>query len=106
MFTNQADAKHFESVATIDARLAEIEHEKSQLLARKEELLQPPPSYTSDAILTKDQKIAIFRSLFRGRQDIFANRWQNKQGRSGYAVACNNDKTAGEPFCTELLPAR
>ncbi|WP_420849749.1 TOTE conflict system archaeo-eukaryotic primase domain-containing protein [Rheinheimera riviphila] len=100
MSKNQVGSQHFDNLADIDARLAEIEHEKSQLLARKEELLRPPPSYTSDAILTKDQKIAIFRDLFRGRQDIFANRWQNKQGRSGYAVACNNDKTAGEPFCT------
>jgi hypothetical protein len=41
------------------------------------------------------QKIAIFRNLFRGRQDIFANRWQNQQGRAGYSVACNNEWVQG-----------
>lgn len=95
MLLTQTNVSHLESIASIDARLAEIEHEKTLLLARKQELLQPPPSYTSDAILTKDQKIAIFRNLFRGRQDIFANRWQNKQGRSGYAVACDNEWLQG-----------
>jgi superfamily II DNA or RNA helicase len=95
MLLTQTNAINFEFIASIDARLAEIEHEKSLLLARKQELLQPPHSYASDAILTKDQKIAIFRNLFRGRQDIFANRWQNKQGRSGYAVACDNEWLQG-----------
>ncbi|WP_414689235.1 MULTISPECIES: TOTE conflict system archaeo-eukaryotic primase domain-containing protein [unclassified Neptuniibacter] len=42
-----------------------------------------------------EQKIEIFRSLFRGRTDIFATRWQNKQGRSGYSVACNNEWVQG-----------
>jgi superfamily II DNA or RNA helicase len=95
MATYQADFQHFDSLADIDARLAEIEREKSQLLARKAALLEPPPSQTSSAILTKDQNIAIFRSLFRGREGIFANRWQNKQGRSGYAVACNLEWVQG-----------
>ncbi len=30
-------------------------------------------------------------SLFKGRTDVFANRWQNTQGRSGYSVACDNE---------------
>lgn len=91
MYTNQADPKHFENVATIDARLAEIEYEKRTLLARKEELLRSTPNDDSGSNLTPKQKIAIFRNLFRGRQDIFANRWQNQQGRAGYSVACNNE---------------
>ena len=95
MSTNQADPKHFESVATIDARLAEIEHEKRTLLARKEALLRSTPNDESGSNLTPKQKIAIFRNLFRGRQDIFANRWQNQQGRAGYSVACNNEWMQG-----------
>jgi superfamily II DNA or RNA helicase len=42
-----------------------------------------------------DQKIGIFRSLFRGRADVFATCWQNQQGRSGYSVACNNEWVQG-----------
>ncbi len=80
----------FQSIAEIDSQLVALEQEKKQLLALREQL-QQPPSNTSDAPLySPEQKIAIFRGLFRGRTDIFANRWQNKQGRSGYSVACNN----------------
>lgn len=85
----------FQSTAEIDARLAELEHEKKQLLALRERL-QPPSQNTPDSTLySPEQKIAIFRGLFRGRTDIFANRWQNKQGRSGYSVACNNEWVQG-----------
>lgn len=37
-------------------------------------------------------KIALFRSLFRGRNDIYARRFESlKTGRSGYAPACVNE---------------
>ena len=38
------------------------------------------------------EKIALFRSLFRGREDVFPKRWNNaRSGRSGYAPACANE---------------
>ena len=39
---------------------------------------------------TRDEKIALYRSLFRGREDIFARNWQ-KGNRSGYAPAYSFD---------------
>src|SRR3990167_8885089 len=27
------------------------------------------------------EKIKLFRSLFRGREDVYARRWQNREGR-------------------------
>src|SRR5215469_14999497 len=33
------------------------------------------------------KRIALFRSLFRGREDIYARRWENADGRHGYAPA-------------------
>ena len=37
-------------------------------------------------------KIAIFRFLFRGREDVFARFWQNERtGKSGYSPACMNE---------------
>ena len=34
------------------------------------------------------EKVALFRRLFRGRDDVYALRWQSKSsGRSGYAPA-------------------
>jgi hypothetical protein len=35
-------------------------------------------------VVTAEQRIALFRSLFRGREDIYAIRWENNDGRSGY----------------------
>ncbi len=85
----------FQNTTEIDARLAELEQEKKQLLALKKQLQQPSPNTSDSPLYSPEQKIAIFRGLFRGRTDIFANRWQNKQGRSGYSVACNNEWVQG-----------
>lgn len=83
------------SIAEIDLRLAEIETEREQLLKLREQLQQASIISTDSHSYSPKQKIAIFRSLFRGRTDIFANRWQNKQGRSGYSVACTNEWVPG-----------
>jgi hypothetical protein len=85
----------FHDLSAIDSRLAELEREKQQLIALRAELrnskIAPP---ISDSF-SPEQKIAIFRNLFRGRTDIFANRWQNQRGRSGYSVACDNEWVQG-----------
>ena len=72
----------------IEAKVSELENEREILLARRSALLD-----TSLAILrlSSSQKIEIYMKLFRGRQDIYANRWQNKQGRRGYSVSCHNE---------------
>ncbi len=38
-----------------------------------------------------EEKVAVFRSLFRGRDDVYALRWENKSGRAGYSPACKNE---------------
>ncbi len=51
--------------------------------------------------LTSQQKIEIFKSLFRGREDIFAVRWQKVDGSaSGYTPVCLNEWKQG--FCNKL----
>jgi len=41
-------------------------------------------------------KIALFRSLFRGREDIYPRRFESrKTGKSGYAPACANEWVRG-----------
>ena len=37
------------------------------------------------------KRIALFRSLFRGRDDVYARRWENPDGRSGYSPAALKD---------------
>ena len=39
-----------------------------------------------------ETKIALFRSLFRGREDVYAKRFESrKTGKSGYQPACRNE---------------
>jgi len=41
-------------------------------------------------------KIALFRSRFRGREDLYARRFENRRtGKSGYAPACANEWVRG-----------
>jgi hypothetical protein len=57
------------------------------------------------------QKIALFRSLFRGREDVHARRFENpKTGQAGYAPACGNEWVRGvcrkpQVKCADLLSA-
>ena len=37
------------------------------------------------------QRLALFRSLFRGREDVYAVRWENPDGRAGYAPKADRD---------------
>lgn len=42
--------------------------------------------------LSTDEKVALFRRLFRGRTDVYPIRWESKiTGKSGYAPACANE---------------
>ncbi|MGB2831396.1 MAG: DEAD/DEAH box helicase family protein [Methylotenera sp.] len=45
--------------------------------------------------LSTDAKIQLFRSLFKGREDVYSVRWDSKNGRSGYAPACDNEWLSG-----------
>jgi len=41
-------------------------------------------------------KIALFRNLFRGREDVLPRRWENpKTGKAGYAPMCRNEWVRG-----------
>lgn len=42
-----------------------------------------------DNSLSIDEKIKIYRSLFRGRDDVYATRWESKGGQAGYSPACS-----------------
>jgi len=41
------------------------------------------------------EKIALFMSLFKGRTDVYAKKWQNKKGFTGYSPVCLNEWTPG-----------
>ena len=46
--------------------------------------------------IVAEAKIALFRSLFRGREDVYPRRFESrKTGKSGYAPACANEWVRG-----------
>lgn len=55
------------------------------------------PAPSSNVVLVTNQspseeKIKLFRSQFRGREDIYAKRWHSeKSGKSGYQPVCYNE---------------
>lgn len=51
------------------------------------------------------EKVRLFKSLFRGRDDVYAKRWESRYGKSGYSPVCLNEwkpslcrKPAGKCF--------
>lgn len=49
-----------------------------------------------DLSLGIEDRVALFRSLFRGREDVFARRWQSKTtGKCGYQPVCVNEWRRG-----------
>lgn len=56
----------------------------------------------------KYDKIQLFTSLFKGRTDVFATRYESKNGISGYSPVCSNEwvpGVCGKPKikCSECL---
>lgn len=41
--------------------------------------------------LSPAEKISLYRSLFRGRDDVYPIRWEGKNGRAGYSPVCANE---------------
>lgn len=55
-------------------------------------LPKPTPfAKRSSSDLNTAQKIAPFRSLFRGCEDVYAQRWESPDGRSGYSPKTERD---------------
>lgn len=88
-FINKLD-----DIGAVEERLAEIDAERHALLELKRKL-QSRDESSPARHLTANQKVTIFKDLFRGRPDVFATHWENQNGNSGYAVACANEWVPG-----------
>ena len=82
--------------------LAQLRIENARLIALLEShgiewRLQQTKSHTAAASspLTTEEKIRLFRRLFRGRTDVYPIRWESKTGKSGYSPACANEWKRG-----------
>jgi superfamily II DNA or RNA helicase len=94
-------------IAALQERLVELDRERDSVLAdiakleRVREATRSPATTTSaqgtpTIALSNDEKVTLFRSLFRGRDDVFPRRWENlKTGKSGYSPVCRNEWVRG-----------
>ena len=82
-----------------DAAERELRRLEAELAAREAaagELGLEARGRASPTPATAAEKVALFRSLFRGRVDLFPRLWSNaKSGRTGYAPACGNEWVRG-----------
>jgi hypothetical protein len=79
-----------EELAALEIRRKELQNKLLQLQTSRQSLIEMPPSPSQDS--SQAAKIALFRSLFRGREDVFPRRFESKKtGRSGYQPVCRNE---------------
>jgi superfamily II DNA or RNA helicase len=108
---NQLLAEAEEDLATLNARqaellrqIAELQQEKASLLHGPETPLPPGGSPPATHQSSQEAKIALFRSLFRSREDVYPKRFENlKTGKTGYQPACRNPWVE-KPEDREFLP--
>ena len=86
-----------ERLARLDTERAELEQRLADLACAR----LPVPEIArhrgqiANRSPTRD-KIALFRSLFAGREDVYPRRWENAgKGKAGYAPVCANEWQRG-----------
>lgn len=96
-----------EQIVHAKARLDELDRERGQLEQELAGLrgrrggiarVEAASSHALDAPFTRSaaDKVALFRSLFAGRADVFPKHWHNpKTDRAGYSPACSNEWVRG-----------
>ena len=79
-------------------RIKELEAENTELKKRLGEDIIPVVQVpTAMQTLSLQEKVNLFRSLFKGREDVFARRWYSKAtGKAGYQPVCQNEWS---PLC-------
>jgi len=83
----------------LQKKVKDLEKECERLLIENCELkrqlslktTQAHPTAQVPSDLATEKKIKLFRSLFKGRSDVFPKRWESKNGKSGYSPACDNE---------------
>ena len=85
-------------LAALDAKRAALQNRIRQLKDLKQAIadeqlpfdLLSQPKVTNES--PQEQKIALFRSLFRGREDVYPRRFESKRtGKCGFQPVCRNE---------------
>ena len=94
MTFQELQAKYEEALS----RVNELERENARLkrvlrehgITVDEDLEVPFPLHAPKRVLSVEERVELFQSLFKGREDVFARRWQGKE-KAGYQPACDNE---------------
>lgn len=73
-------------------RVRELEEENARLKGSKLSNAVSGKRQEPSAMLTlsPQEKVELFRSLFKGREDVFARRWYSRTtGKAGYQPVCS-----------------
>ncbi len=102
-----ADHRTPSAVNALKQRLEALESERRELLSELARLQRNEDAVAEAGVASAATgsvnaasaaagKIKLFRSLFRGREDVFPRRWQNaNSGKSGYSPVCRNEWVRG-----------
>ena len=105
---DQKDIDH--SISATEEELARPNAKRAELIARLQDLRrektlaaqsgnQIPLTFrpsTVTNVSSEKEKINLFRSLFRGREDVYPRRFESvKTGKTGYSPACANEWMPG-----------
>ena len=88
-------AKQLKATLEECARLREENKRLRSILGIPEE----KPNASGAEGLSPEDKVALFRNLFRGREDVYPARWEARTGKSGYSPACANEWK--RPLCAK-----
>ncbi len=93
-----------ELITRLEAECARLRGENAELRRRlgvetdhassfqtAEVCVSPQPLGTVTNHSPAGEKVALFRRLFRGREDVFAERWTGRDGKAGYSPAALKD---------------
>jgi hypothetical protein len=85
-------------LAALDAKRAALQNRIRQLNELKQTIADEQfpfarlsvPTVTNES--PQERKVALFRSLFRGRKDVYPRRFESKRtGKSGFQPVCRNE---------------
>jgi len=89
---NQKRRDIIQSIRNLDSKILSLNQQKQQLLSRLKSVPVVMRSVEVCENVPPEEKVRLFKELFRGRTDVYAKRWTSrKTGKSGYSPVCKNE---------------
>lgn len=89
---NQKRRNIIQSIQKLDSNISSLNQHKQQLLRELKSIPISERSVTISEEISSEEKVKLFKELFRGRTDVYAKHWiSRKTGKSGYSPVCKNE---------------